>query len=213
MAGHPALAVQTVDKDGDGSITHEEYLDVAVKFFLAADENYDGYVEGNETRKLTGLLMEADSVYRFPKTDLDGDGMISVTEMLAASEKRAEDAARKRREADKPYDLNGDGRLDAEESVLKSNKLMQEFKARREAAKAKAEAAKARNGGSEFKPIQTIEGLITPRSRPHMDSDQDQKVSLLEYRVGMGERFDEKDADGDRVISSGEMPDRYLFWR
>jgi len=99
----PRQAFKETDTNGDGLVDHQEYHVRIVEVFYFADANKDGFLDPNE---LTALAFPEDfkdddkdangrvslreflrvRFADFPKVDKDGDGMLSVDEVVEASE-------------------------------------------------------------------------------------------------------------------------------
>ena len=237
LAASPAPDYPAFDRDGDGVIDRAEYQAVAARLFIRADRNFDGFLEGDETAAVQVLEREADQIRRFRRADTDGDGLMSEAEMLASARARDDRRLASRSEERLAYDRNGDGWLNAEETVLMKD-------AKRKARQAKgrqaiqpptpqANAAQAdtkpptetitsvqdllntvrANALSHTKDFVTSEGIIRPQSRPYHDTDMDQRVSLAEYRAGLSARFDKRDKDGNGELDAQERGVSFIFAR
>ena len=101
----PREAFKQTDTNGDGTIDHEEYHVRIVEVFYFADVNKDGYLDPNELK----VLVFADDFDEhdkddngrvslreflrvrfadFPKADQDGDGMLSVDEVVTTYQEK-----------------------------------------------------------------------------------------------------------------------------
>lgn len=109
MAGPMLPDFETLDADGDGSITPAEME--AFKTKMDADRK---------------AKMEAREAARFAKADTDGNGSLSADEL--STQMRADDEARKAKRLEKmisKLDKNGDGELSADEmSAMKDMQKM-----------------------------------------------------------------------------------------
>jgi len=99
----PRQAFKETDTNGDGVIDHEEFHVRIVEVFYFADVNKDGYLDERELKALAFpedfKEQDRDANGRvslreflrirfadFPKTDTDGDGVLSVDEIVAVYE-------------------------------------------------------------------------------------------------------------------------------
>jgi Ca2+-binding EF-hand superfamily protein len=71
----PRAAFKETDTNGDGAIDHEEYHVRIVEVFYFADANKDGYLDPNELK----ALVFADD---FTEDDKDANGRVSLREFL-----------------------------------------------------------------------------------------------------------------------------------
>jgi len=99
----PRAAFKETDTNGDGVVDHEEYHVRIVEVFYFADANKDGFLDPAELRRLAFpedfTEDDKDANGRvslreflrvrfadFTKVDTDGDGVLSVDEVVAAWE-------------------------------------------------------------------------------------------------------------------------------
>lgn len=237
LAASPVPDYPAFDRDGDGVIDRAEYQTVAARLFIAADRNFDGFLEGDETSAVQALEREADQVRRFRRADTDGDGLMSEAEMLASTRARDDRRLASRSEERLAYDRNGDGWLNAEETVLMKDAKRKTWQAKGRqaiqpptpqsgAAQADAKSPTGTitsvqdllntvrtNAPSHTKDFVTSEGIIRPHSRPQHDTDMDQRVSLAEYRAGLSARFNRRDKDGNGELDAAERGVTFIFAR
>lgn len=74
-----AKAFKAMDKDGDGKVSHKEYVEYRMRFFVRQDKNKDRILEPSETNN-QGFIAVADA---------DGDGKVSFKEAVAQHFKAA----------------------------------------------------------------------------------------------------------------------------
>lgn len=99
------LAAQQAGPRGPGAGDREERIDM---FFATFDADADGAV--------TEAEIEAGALARFAEADTNGDGVLSVEELVAAAEARRQDEQRRKVESMiERLDANGDGVLSQEE--------------------------------------------------------------------------------------------------
>jgi len=99
----PRAAFKETDTNGDGAIDHEEYHVRIVEVFYFADADKDGYLDPTEMKVLVFAddfsEQDKDANGRvslreflrvrfadFPKADTDGDGTLSVDEVVTTYE-------------------------------------------------------------------------------------------------------------------------------
>ena len=99
----PRAAFKETDTNGDGVVDHEEYHVRIVEVFYFADANKDGVLDPTELKRLAFpedfAVDDKDANGRvslreflrvrfvdFTKTDTDGDGVLSVDEVVSAWE-------------------------------------------------------------------------------------------------------------------------------
>jgi Ca2+-binding EF-hand superfamily protein len=80
--------LRRMDRDGDGRISLDEYLDWMKYAFDQRDRNHDGVLDASELpggrgRPVTRTQHRAMLIERFHKQDADGDGYLSAKELLA----------------------------------------------------------------------------------------------------------------------------------
>lgn len=74
-----AKAYKAMDKDDDGKVSHKEYVEYRMRFFVRQDKNKDRYLDASETNNV-GFIKVADA---------DGDGKVSFKEAVAQHFKAA----------------------------------------------------------------------------------------------------------------------------
>ena len=203
------------DADGDQTISRAEYLDVVDALFARADTNFDGFIDSEEVPALRRLAGDMDQSRRFRLADVDGDGLMSQEEMFVAKERREQTRAAERREALAPFDTDGNGRLDETERRARTESWASERKSRSTAMEAHPNAQNrpdvAGDGGGVA--LISVADLLDSSRRVPMDGDADDRVTLMEYRAYMEQRFDTKDSDKDGVLMGDETLVDYLFMR
>lgn len=80
--------LRRMDRDGDGRVSLEEYLDWMTYAFDQRDRNRDGVLDASELpggrgKPVTREQHRAALADRFRKQDADGDGHLSARELLA----------------------------------------------------------------------------------------------------------------------------------
>lgn len=79
--------MQRFDRDGDGRVVEQEYLDYLGLGFRVRDLNADGVLSEHElppgAKPLTLAEHEARLRRQFKRQDADGDGALSARELLA----------------------------------------------------------------------------------------------------------------------------------
>jgi Ca2+-binding EF-hand superfamily protein len=84
-----------IDKNGDGIVTEQEFIEVHKEQFDTLDENGDGEVTEDELKSAHKRMKEKRHDKMFEKMDADGDGVISREEMAAHQERMKEKAKEK----------------------------------------------------------------------------------------------------------------------
>lgn len=80
--GHTAEKFLQADKDGNGSVSHEEYKVKYENKFESIDSNKDGQATGAEYEAYINMKYKEKQIEKFKKMDSDGDGQISLEDML-----------------------------------------------------------------------------------------------------------------------------------
>jgi Ca2+-binding EF-hand superfamily protein len=109
-----SAAIQTMDADGDGALSAQEYAAGAESSFRQLDADHDGAVTAAEldtaTDEATGMAARSKvstSADHIAALDNDGNGVLSVEENEAGA-----------RDAFAAMDANGDGLLDSTELAV-----------------------------------------------------------------------------------------------
>jgi Ca2+-binding EF-hand superfamily protein len=172
----PAERVKSMDKDGDGKVSRDEFLGLAAQFDRL-DADKDGFVTREEFAKFAAAYAPAALLDRFQSMDKDGDGKVTAAEFDGPEPLFA------RLDADKDGSITRDeiGRLAPAAPPAAAAKP-------KDAAKGKAAAKAAQL-------VERVKG---------MDKDGDGRVTRDEFR-GLPQVFDRLDRDGDGVISADEL--------
>ncbi|HMB47548.1 MAG TPA: EF-hand domain-containing protein [Afifellaceae bacterium] len=163
----------------------------AGKFAARMIERFDGDKDGKVT--LAGYLaLESE---RFAKSDTDGDGFITASEIEARSGKRADRRGSRILER---LDKDGDGRISAAEADT-GQRIKRRF-ARLDVDRdnfvttAELEAARDKHRSRR-----------TERLMDRVDADKDKRISVAEAQSAHERRFARLDADKDGSVTQAEL--------
>ncbi|MHA6346231.1 EF-hand domain-containing protein [Roseivivax sp. CAU 1761] len=108
--GGPAMSLERLDANGDGTVSAEEFADPAAARFAAADADGDGELTAAEMAAAAETRREARRAARIARhierLDSDGNGTLSLAEIQAPRDRGA---------LFERLDSDGDGALSAEE--------------------------------------------------------------------------------------------------
>lgn len=107
QSGHNKF-MKFFDTNGDGTVTHEEFLQASKSRFERMDTDSDGIVTEQEFRGYMHHRRKERHQHRMKKMDTDNNGTVSRDEFLLASQERAQRKFAR-------MDRNGDGLLSSEE--------------------------------------------------------------------------------------------------
>lgn len=99
------------DKNGDGSVTEEEFTSTMKERYQTMDANQDSIVSLEEFKQYSAKRHKNWQKKKHGKMDADQDGAVSKQEFIEHAKKRAEKRFNK-------LDKNKDGQLNADENVV-----------------------------------------------------------------------------------------------
>ncbi|GLQ22188.1 hypothetical protein GCM10007853_00620 [Algimonas ampicilliniresistens] len=208
LAATPTFRFPEIDTDQDGAIAWEEYAKIAAHSFIEADTNFDGSLtDPTEIMQLNQRLREADMIYFFRTADSNGDGYTDEAEFIAQNRERMEFAMNAMKKSNASFDADGDGVISQEERKI-ATKLQIEKRKGNETRISRIITAASNEMG--ICPSDVTDKKTILRSNG-FDCDRDGVVTLNESRRVMRIRFNQRDLDGDGLLSGDELPSRGLF--
>ena len=211
---HFQRLLETMDTNGDGRISQDEYLAAATTHFDAIDTQHTGSIDAKQLADSPAaderIQHRAQAIIKH--LDKAGNGYVTQDEFLTAAKKRFAH-----------MDRNGDGKLTADELGKRFDKLdanhdgfvtLDEYLA---AATTLFHQFDSQGNGH----VTAAEIAASPKSQQRtahvaahlikrMDANGDGFVSRDEYLAAAKTRFAKLDKNGDGFIDAGELPTHRL---